>query len=116
MEKKTISRKVWEEIQQEAKARAQRARGYRQKVKAEHAELIRLIEQAPALEGEQPAQQIVFTHVGNLGTKKWPDTYERVESWPLGSSIKVTAKRYTWGRSYVNKDAVLCYVSEEVQP
>lgn len=114
MEKKIISARVWEEIQQEAKARAQRARGCRQKVKAEHAELIRLIEQAPEAEGEQ-VEQIVFTHVGNLGTKKWPDTYARVQSWTLGTGIKETAKRYTWGRSYVNKDAVLCYVGAEVE-
>lgn len=114
MEKKTISSKVWEEIQQEAKARAQRARGCRQKVKAEASELIRLIAQAPEAEGEQ-VEQIVFTHVENLGTKKWPDTYAGVRTWTLCSGIKETAKRYTWGREYVNKDSVLCYVAAEVE-
>lgn len=110
MEKKIISARVWKEILQEAKARAQRARGCRQKIKAESEELIRLIEQAPEAEGEQ-VEKIVFTHVENLGTKKWPDTYKSVQSWTLGTGIKETAKRYTCGREYVNKDAVLCYVA-----
>jgi hypothetical protein len=114
MDKKIISGTTWREIIQEAKARAERVRGCRQKIKAENAELIRLIAQAPEAEGEQ-VEKIVFTHVENLGTKKWPDTYKSVQSWTLGTGIKETAKRYTWGREYVNKDAVLCYVGAEVE-
>lgn len=114
MDKKIISARVWKEIQQEAKARAERVRGCRQKVKAEASELIGLIAQAPEAEGEQ-VEQIVFTHVQNLGSKKWPDTYASVQTWPLCTGIKETAKRYTWGREYVNKDSVLCYVGAEVE-
>lgn len=116
MEKKIISARVWLEIQQEARARSQRVRGSRKKIKAEAEELIRLIEDAPETKdaANGKPEKIVFTCTSNLGTKKWPDTYKSVQSWDICSEIKETAKRYTWGNTYVNKDAVLCYVAEEV--
>lgn len=116
MDKKIISSKVWSEIQQEAKARAQRVRGCRQKVKAEASELIRLIAQAPEADEKEfrGVRLVVFTHVENLGSKKWPDAYKAVNAWELGG-LKETKKRYTnMFKEYVNKDAVLCYVAWEV--
>lgn len=114
--KKIISARVWQEIQKEAKARSLRVRGIRRKIKAEAEELIRLIEDAPEAKvaANGKPDKIVFTCTSNLGTKKWPDTYKSVQSWDLSSEIKETAKRYTWGNTYFNKDAVLCYVAEEV--
>lgn len=121
MTKKLISMDAYASLMDEACKRAESARGSRQRIKMQHSTLRSLLDTAPALAYVTPedATHAVIIRTGNLGTKKWPDTYKKIELCPL-QRCKVTEKRISWGTGkgseYANVDNILCFVKEELEP
>lgn len=110
---KVITSDQLESIINAAHENSANGRGCRQRLKKEHAEIMRLLEECPGINVEPPKNltdtYVVYVRTVNLGTKKWPDCYKAAEI--SGIIVKETEKMiYTvWGE-HVRKDKILAIV------
>ena len=95
---KHIDYENFETIVTVATNRANLERGYRQKIKTRHAEIIEMCRHFGREVKTLPKNYtIVYTKKVNLGTKQWSDVYDAVELTPIKTneiSIRETEKSF----------------------